>query len=486
MISLPMCRRSALTMIGGSVLAGLGNGAALADTLTLPAYRNENWAKLAEDVRREFRWAWRNYHEKAWGKDQINPASGTSGSFFIPGHDLGLSCVEALDTLWLMGLDEEFEQGVDWIKGNLDFDIDGEAQVFETNIRLVGGLLSAHLACGDPMLLDKARDLADRLMKAFDPSPHGLPHRYVNLKTGAVRDPETNLAEIGSYTSEFGVLGKLTGDDRYYATAKRAMKHALDMRSGIGLMAANIHAETGQFTSRNASIDVYADSFYEYLWDGWDLFGDVDMKRWSLECTAAQLAHQAKRHEWRLWFPMVDFETGKTTSAVQYELAAYYAGLLAQAGHKTEGDDYLATFAELQMRYRVIPEAFDMERRQSVAAGTGLRPEFVDACLNLWLLDRNDRYRAFAAEHYHVMKRTSRTAFGYTALEDITVSPMRQGDNCPGYWWAEQMKYYYLLFADCPRVDLKRLALSTEGKVLRGFLAPTTPKIPTMGGLEHP
>jgi hypothetical protein len=100
------------------------------------------------------------------------------------------------------------------------------------------------------VLLAKAKDLADRLLKAFDASPHGLPWRYVNLKTGAVRDPETNLAEIGTYITEFGVLGQLTGDDRYFKIAKRAMKHALDRRSKIGLMAANIDARTGEFTSR--------------------------------------------------------------------------------------------------------------------------------------------------------------------------------------------------------------------------------------------
>ncbi len=241
-------RRSALALAGGGLLASLSPPHALA--------RSEDWAALGADVKAEFKWAWDHYVARAWGKDEINPVSGTSQSFFIQGHDLGLSLIEALDTLWTMELDEEFQAGVAWVKSSLDFDIDGYAQVFETNIRLVGGLLSAFLACGDPVLLEKARDLADRLLKAFDASPHGLPYRYVNLRTGAVRDPETNLAEIGTYITEFGVLGELTGDERYYAAAKRAMMHALNLRSPIGLMAANIHAETGEFTSRNASVDV--------------------------------------------------------------------------------------------------------------------------------------------------------------------------------------------------------------------------------------
>jgi len=449
--------------------AALGAFACAAAAPALAATPTEDWAALAADVRSEFQWAWRGYVAKAWGKDEIDPVSGASRSFFIEGHDLGLSLVEALDTLWIMGLDAEFQAGVDWVKTHLDFDVDGEAQVFETNIRLVGGLLSAHLACGDPALLAKARDLADRLVKAFEASPHGLPWRYVNLRTGAVRDPETNLAEIGTYLSEFGVLSQLTGDGRYFAMAKRAMRHALDRRSKLGLMAANLHAETGQFTSRLASIDVYADSFYEYLWDAWELFGDQDCRRWALETIQAQLQHQAKRYDGRLWFPQVDFESGAVLSTVQSELAAYYAGLLGQVGRKAEGDDYLASFTELQATFGIIPESIDVATRQPRRKATGLRPEYPDACLNLWLIDRDARYRRLAAIHYREMKATSRAAFGYTALADITTRPMTQGDNCPGYWWSEQMKYYYLLFSDTPRIDYGRLQLSTEANVLRGF-----------------
>ncbi|CAN5132616.1 hypothetical protein BH10PSE1_BH10PSE1_06280 [soil metagenome] len=432
--------------------------------------RSEDWLALGADVKAEFKWAWDHYVAKAWGKDEINPVSGTSQSFFIEGHDLGLSLVEALDTLWLMELDDEFQAGVDWIKANLDFDIDGDAQVFETNIRLVGGLLSAYLACEDPVLLAKAKDLADRLMKAFDASPHGLPYRYVNLKTGAVRDPETNLAEIGTYITEFGLLSQLTGDPRYHAAARRAMLHALKMRSPIGLMAANIHAETGQFTSRNASIDVYADSFYEYLWDAWDMFGDTELKTAAEECLAAMIAHQGKRYDGLLWFPMVDFETGALTSTSQTVLGAYLAGLLGQAGFRAEGDDFLATYKTMQDRFVIVPESTDVTTARPRTLRTGLRPELADACLNLWLGDRDDRYRAIAATHYRNMKSTSKAAYGFTALIDISTRPMTQGDNCPGYWWSEQMKYYFLLFAEPRRIDLNRLVLSTEANVLRGFV----------------
>ena len=154
----------------------------------------EDWRELAEHVRKDMRWAWEHYRTKAWGKDQIKPISGGFESFPLKDHHLGLTIIEALDTLWVMGLDDEFHDGVEWAKSSLDFDVDGEVSVFETSIRLVGGLLSAWHACGDKVLLQKAKDLADRLLPSFDASPLGLPHRFINLKTGAIRGRETNPA----------------------------------------------------------------------------------------------------------------------------------------------------------------------------------------------------------------------------------------------------------------------------------------------------
>ena len=107
-------------------------------------------------------------------------------AFFPDGPPLGLSIVEALDTLYVMGLDAEVEEGIRWISDNLNFDIDGEVQVFETGIRIVGGLLSGWHGTREKKLLALAKDMADRLSLAFTKSPTGMPYRFVNLKTGAV------------------------------------------------------------------------------------------------------------------------------------------------------------------------------------------------------------------------------------------------------------------------------------------------------------
>ncbi len=67
------------------------------------------------------------------------------------------------------------------------------------------------------------------------------------------------------------------------------------------------------------------------------------------------------------------------------------------------------------------------------------------------------------------MKRWNKARYGYASIADVTKRPMLQADDCPAYWWSEQMKYYYLLFSDTPRFDYRDNYLSTEGNVLRGF-----------------
>ncbi len=451
------------TMMAGAVALG---GATVSDA-ALPGARTD-WHALAEDVKAEIAWSWDLYRERAWGKDEIKPVSGTFSSFPLKTHHLGLSLVEALDTLWVMGLDSRFQDGVAWTKANFDADVDGEVSVFETSIRLVGGLLSAHHACGDPVLLAKARDLADRLLPAFA-TPTGMPYRFVNLKTGAVREAVTSPADIATYLPEWGTLSRLTGDPRYADAARKAMVAVFERRSRIDLVATKIDVVTGEWRSRTATVGSYCDSFFEYLWDSWQLFGDAECKRMYDVCTAAILRHQQVWKDGSLWFADVDFETGAVVGTVQDELASFYGGLLAQGGARKQGAAYTESWAQVQARYGILPEGYDYATAAAAQRGNALRPELVDAAFTLWLLDRDPRWRDIGRTHFLNMKRWNKATYGYTDLADVTADPKRQADHCPGYWWSEQMKYYYLLFSDTPRFDYRRNYLSTEGNVLSGL-----------------
>ncbi|KAI7806139.1 putative mannosyl-oligosaccharide 1 [Triplophysa rosa] len=95
------------------------------------------------------KFAWDNYKLYAWGKNELRPLTrnGHIGNMF--GGLRGASIVDSLDTLYIMGLMEEYEEAKEWIQNNLDLNSNGEASVFEVNIRYVGGLLSAFYLTGD-------------------------------------------------------------------------------------------------------------------------------------------------------------------------------------------------------------------------------------------------------------------------------------------------------------------------------------------------
>ena len=76
---------------------------------------------------------------------------------------MGMSMLDALDTMWIMGMKEEFAEAQQWLGDNVDFDrVKTSVSFFETSIRALGGLLAAYDASRDPMFLAKAKDLADR------------------------------------------------------------------------------------------------------------------------------------------------------------------------------------------------------------------------------------------------------------------------------------------------------------------------------------
>ena len=198
------------------------------------------------------------------------------------------------------------------------FDMDSKVQVFETVIRGVGGLLSAHLfAVGelpitgyappappahpdehqtpihwpnqfvyDGQLLRLALDLATRLLPAFYTTT-GMPYPRVNLRYGIpfyVNSPlyagdensaprktsgpaeitETCSAGAGSLVLEFTVLSRLTGDQRFEQLAKRAFWAVWYRRSDIGLIGAGVDAEQGRWIGAYSVIGAGADSFFEY------------------------------------------------------------------------------------------------------------------------------------------------------------------------------------------------------------------------------
>ena len=126
-----------------------------------PADKKDREDKL-NVIKKVFKRSWDGYREYAWLQDELSPVS---GKFRNPFASWGATLVDALDTLWIMGMKKEFEEAVKAVD-QIDFTTSPRPDIplFETTIRYLGGLIAAY-------------DLSDR--------------KYKNLLTKAVE-----LAEI--------------------------------------------------------------------------------------------------------------------------------------------------------------------------------------------------------------------------------------------------------------------------------------------------
>lgn len=66
--------------------------------------------------------AWENYKLYAWGKNELRPLSkrAHTGSIF-GAYELGATIVDGLDTLYIMDLKQEYQEGREWVEQKFSF-----------------------------------------------------------------------------------------------------------------------------------------------------------------------------------------------------------------------------------------------------------------------------------------------------------------------------------------------------------------------------
>jgi hypothetical protein len=419
-------------------------------------------AAMAERVKAEFLHAWRGYREYAWGHDALQPLSRRPRDWYA--QSLLMTPVDALDTMLLMGLDDEARDARELIDARLSFDQDIEVKHFEVVIRLLGGLLSSYQMTGDPKLLALADDLGTRLLPAFD-SPTGLPYVNVNLRTGKASGTESNPAEAGTLLLEYGTLSRLTGKPVYYEKAKRALVETFNRRSAIGLVGERFDVETGKWTRTDSHIGARIDSYYEYLWKCWKLFGDPDCKAmWDASIAAAN-RYLPEEVDGQLWYGQVDMGTGARIGHEYGALDAFMPGLLAYSGDVARAKRLQASSFVMWNAHGIEPETWDYRRGVVVDAAWPLRPEIVESTWYLYRATGDRAYRDMGRKLFGDFVRHARTDAGYAAIADVRT--MERADDMESFLFAETFKYFYLLFADPATLDPERVVLNTEAHPLR-------------------
>lgn len=418
-------------------------------------------AAMAARVKAEFLHAWNGYKQYAWGHDELKPLGKKPFDWY--GQSLLMTPVDALDTLVLMGLNKEADEDRALIDSKLDFDKDIDVKVFEINIRLLGGLLSGYQLTHDPVLLKKAEDLGARLLPAFD-SPTGLPYRFVNLRTGKVHGTVSNPAETGTLILEFGTLGKLTGKPVFYAKAKRALVATFERRAKIGLVGAGINIETGAWTDPDSSISGGIDSYYEYLWKCWRLFGDEDCLRiWQASIPAAN-RYLADDVHGQLWYGHADMNSGKRTATEYGALDAFFPGLLALSGDVKRAARLQDSSYRMWTLYGIEPEVLDYRAMRIAYDGYALRPEIVESTFYLYHYTHDPKYLGMGRTMFDDFVKYCRSDAGYAALKSVVTK--QQKDDMESFVLAETFKYYWLLFHP-KSLDFDVVTFNTEAHPLR-------------------
>ena len=424
--------------------------------------QDEHARQIAARVRTEFLHAWNNYGRYAWGHDVLRPLSKTAHDWY--GQSLLMTPVDALDTLVLMRLDAEAARARSLIVSDLSFDRDIYVKNCEITIRLLGGLLSSYQLTGDKRLLSLAEDLGNRLLPVFN-SPTGLPYVYVNLHTGQTRDAVTNPAETGTLLLEFGTLSKLTGRPVFYEKAKRALVETFKRRSPLGLVGESINVETGVWTSTDSHISGGIDSYYEYLWKCWLLFGDKDCRdMWDASIPAVN-KYLPDEIGGGLWYGHADMQTGKRTKTIYGALDAFFPGLLALSGDLKRARRLQASSFKMWNLYGIEPESLNYKTMRVVSGSYHLRPEIVESTYYLYHYTDDPDYRRMGEKMFDDFVKYCRTEAGYAALADVISKQQR--DEMESFVLAETFKYFYLLFAPPETLQFDKVIFNTEAHPLR-------------------
>jgi mannosidase alpha-like ER degradation enhancer 2 len=451
-------------------LPAVAQGAAAAGPATAPAAKktftmtDDQKAEVAAHIRTETLHAWEGYKKYAWGHDALKPLTKQPFDWYGHGHSLLMTPVDALDTLILMGLKPQADEAEKLIDSDLNLDQDIYVKDFEITIRLMGALVSCYQGTGDKRLLELADELGRRMLPMFD-SPTGMPYEYVNLHTGAVRGTVSNPAEIGTLLLEFGTLSKLTGKRIYYDRAKRAVVQLYKRRSAIGLVGSAIDVETGEWTNKTAGIMGGIDSYYEYLLKASILFGDKDCEAMWRSSSDAVDHYLSDFEPDGLWYGQADMNTGKRTSTHYGALDAFLPAVLALGGDLERGKQLQISSFRMWTIAGIEPEQMDYSTMKITSPGYELRPEIIESTYYLYHYTHDAKYLAMGVAYYDALVKNCRTDEAYAALKDVRT--MEKADSMESFFFAETLKYLYLLFAPESTLDFDKVIFNTEAHPLK-------------------
>jgi len=449
-------------------------------------------AKQRRDhVKGMMRHAWDNYVTYAWGKNELRPVSkrGHSASIF-GSSSMGATIVDAMDTMYIMGMDDEFEKGKEWIGNNLDMNqMGGDVSVFETNIRYVGGLLTLYAFTGDELFKKKAAHIVDKLLPAFD-TPTGIPYALVNMRAGSAKNfgwasgGSSILSEFGTLHMEFTYLSDITGNPIYKKKVDKIREVITQVERPKKLYPNYLHPKTGKWGQQHTSVGALGDSFYEYLLKEWLRSGKSDLQAKKMfDEAATDIEEMLIQTSANGLTYIAEWKYGRLEHKMDH-LACFAGGMygLASKEEKNENSERWMEIAKgitntCHESYdrtdtKLGPEAFrfsDAVEARALKQNERyyiLRPETVESYFLMWRLTKDQKYRDWGWEMVQALDNNCKVEGGYSGVRNVYQVGGNKDDVQQSFFLAETLKYLYLLFSDDELIDISLWVFNTEAHPL--------------------
>nr|XP_039269188.1 ER degradation-enhancing alpha-mannosidase-like protein 3 [Styela clava] len=456
-----------------------------------------NKLSLREKVVEMFTHAYTSYMDHAYPADELMPIAckgrirGVTLSRGDVDDTLGnfsLTLIDTLDTLAVLGMYDEFEEAVHKVQNDVKFDADLVVSVFETNIRVLGGLLGGHAAALEIQskhnrmkwynntLLYMAKEVGDKLLPAFNTTT-GIPMSRVNLATGAVRkvkDKDTCTACAGTMIMEMAALSRFTGDPIYEQKARKAMDYLWSRRQrSSDLMGTVLSVNNGEWIRKESGVGAGIDSYYEYLLKSYILYADEEyLQRFNTHYSAIkQYIKQGPL--------LIDVHMHKPNVAARNfidALGAFWPGLLVLKGDLQPAIENHELLYQVFLKHKFLPEAFTTNF--DIYWGQyPLRPEFAESTYLLYKATADPYYLEVGKTIIENLEKHARVKCGYAGIKDVRT--FKHEDRMDSYFLAEMFKYLYLLFTPdkelsflpngksaMPGINMDDYLLTTEAHLL--------------------
>ncbi len=422
----------------------------------------------SELVKAETLRSWKAYKEYAWGDDVLLPLS--KGGFNWYEESLGISPIDAYSTLSLMGLKEEAAEIEEYVLAK-NWDQDISVQVFEVNIRILGGLLAMYQMSGREEILASAIDMGNRLMPAFR-SPTGLPYHSVNLQSGQTSGNLgeglgniVNVAQAASYLVEFGILSYYAKDPQYYQAAKKATRAIHERRSEIGLPGDYINVETGKWTNDWHYIQAGVDSYYEYMLKASILFGDLELRQIWEESYLKIKEYIEEDYSGRRFYACVNMHSGEIVKRSVSLYDAFFPAVQILAGDTASAEMNMQSWDWLWDQYGLLPTRYLYDKDSVEYANSELNPEIIESAYYLHQMTGEEDYLTMIKKYWKDINVCCRDSVAFHAIHDVR--DMRPKDYLATYFFAETLKYFYLAGLEKSDFDIEDYIFSTEAHPFR-------------------